>query len=144
MNDVTDRQIENIVKEIIEEYTVDNEYDGRESMIVNGDFSQWQGTGFGNNLPVGWVENWTSFTLPQYGIGEGRSVEAGDALQITLTNATSELEPFPDRYVLRTESKVGVYILPSFFISTQHIHHSQGRVARYLRKIQRVQVIIRC
>lgn len=96
-------------KELIEEFTVDNMYDGRESLIVNGDFSQWQGTGFGTNLPVGWHENWVANTVPQYGIGLGRNPQAGDALQIKLTNATGEPDPFSDRYALRSDAVQGIH-----------------------------------
>lgn len=98
----------NDTKTIIENYTIDNMYAGRQSMITNGDFSQWtDGDNFGSNLPVGWVEHNAPADKAQYGPGESYSPEAGKALKIIFTGGNDGDNL--DRYTLRSEGKTGRY-----------------------------------
>lgn len=102
---------------IVENYTVDNRYDGRESLVENGDFSQWNDPIPGHEpdapqmtIPVGWEENWTTSTKPEIGPAPGRNAAAGDALRIKFVVPTDgSLNGFPDRYTLRSIGKEGLY-----------------------------------
>ncbi len=102
---------------VTENYTVDNRFDGRVSIVENGDFSEWQDPIPGHEpdapqmtIPVGWEENWTTSTKPEIGPAPGRNAEAGDALRIKFTVPTDgELSGFPDRYTLRSIGKEGLY-----------------------------------
>jgi hypothetical protein len=91
---------------VTETYTIDNEFGGRESMVVNGDFSQWQdGTNFGSNVPVGWT---TQLVSPNATFGpstSSHSPEAGTCLQVRFAGPNNADNT--DRYTLRTNAKVG-------------------------------------
>lgn len=112
---VTDSNNESVT--VIREYTVDNRFNGRQSIVTNGDFSQWQAAdGNRNTLPVGWVEQKVDITLPTYGPVAGRNSEAGQALGITMTVTPPTVGVNPDRYALRTEGVQGDWrLLQTYF-----------------------------
>jgi hypothetical protein len=93
----------------IENYTVDNRFDGRESMIINGDFSQWQPANGAITLPVGWNENWTTSTAPEIGPAPGRDTAAGDCLRIKFGATIDPIYGNNDRYAIHTNGKTGNY-----------------------------------
>lgn len=94
--------------EVVANYTVDNELDGRVSLVSNGDFSQWQAPDdAGNRLPVGWVEHPSAaVTIPTYGPGPSYAPEAGDALTITFSVSPSDTL---DRYSVISQGVAGNY-----------------------------------
>ncbi len=96
------------VATLIENYSVDNEFGGRESMVVNGDFSQFQdGTNFGTNLPVGWTTQLVSPNATYGPAAESYSPAAGQSLNIQFSGGNNEDNT--DRYTLRTDGKTGRY-----------------------------------
>lgn len=100
---VTDSNSE--TQSITESFTVDNRFNGRESMLTNGDFSQWtDGTNFGANLPVGWTTQDVSPTMKYGPSTDSHSPEAGTSLRVQLDGGETL------RYAVRTEAVTGNYV----------------------------------
>lgn len=86
---------------VIHNYVIDNTNGGRE-IVISNDFSSFQGTGFGDNIPTGWVLNDPAFTNATYGPGEDRNANPDQALSIAYSTTG-----YSNRYLLRAEGVQG-------------------------------------